>query len=77
MPWEEGLSSSALPARESLFLVVCFIGVSHILDFFFCLGFFSSRLWKYGLHKVYCTRRSLGGSGGVEVKKGQVVGSGL
>lgn len=58
---------------------MCFIGVSHILDFFFffALDFFPSRLWKYGLHKVYCTRRSLVEVVGVEVKKGQIIGSGL
>lgn len=61
-----GRSQLGLPASEGLFLVVCFIGVSHILDFFFfffCLGISPLWLWKYGSHEVYCTNCSPGGSG--------------
>lgn len=76
-PWEEGLSSSALPARESLFLVVCFIGVSHILDFFFALDFFPHSFGNMGYIRFIAQGIALVEVVGVEVQKVQVVGSGL
>lgn len=77
LPWEECLSSSALPARKSLFLVVCFIGVSHILDFFFRLGFFPHGFGNMGYIRFIAQGIALVEVVGVEVKKRQVVGSGM
>lgn len=78
LPWEKALSSSALPARESLFLVVCFIGVSHILDFsFFALDFFPHGFGNMGDIRFIAQGVAWVEVVGVEVKKGQIVGSGL
>lgn len=77
-PREEGRSSSALLARESLFLVVCLTGVSHILDFFFSPWIcFPHGFGNMGYIRFIAQGVALVEVVGAEVKKGQVVGSGL
>lgn len=78
-PLKRGRFQLAPPARESLFLAVCFISISHILDFFFFLAlvFFFSPYGFGNMGHIRFIAQSIALVVGVGMERGQVFGSGL